>query len=308
MYQYTVTQWIFIFYFYCFFGWCFESGYVSLKKHKPTNRGFMRGPFLPLYGSGAIMMLVVSMPFQDNLILTYIAGCFGATALEYVTGVMMEELFKVRYWDYSDERFQFQGHICLKSSLAWGGLTILMTAVIHRPVERFVLAVPAQFLFAVTILLSGWIMIDFALSFKAAMDLRNVLVRLERAKAELGKWQKRMDVLIALTGEEAEQRLTEYKAGWKQKRDEAAQIFADLMEDFEFAAEFADPKMIRDKLLDKISERQREWQQKRRELAENTKLRFQKIFLGNPSLYSQSYEESLQELKNSCEDKKETQP
>ena len=68
MYNYSVSQWLFFFYFYCFFGWCFESTYVSLKQ-KPihfVNRGFMRGPYLPLYGTGAIMMLVVSAPFADH--------------------------------------------------------------------------------------------------------------------------------------------------------------------------------------------------------------------------------------------------
>ena len=66
MYSYTIVQWLFFFYFYCFFGWCFESTYVSLKEKRLVNRGFMRGPFLPLYGSGGIMMLVVSAPFQEQ--------------------------------------------------------------------------------------------------------------------------------------------------------------------------------------------------------------------------------------------------
>ena len=69
MYPYTMTQWLFLFYFYCFLGWCVEATYVSLKEKPPhwINRGFIRGPFLPLYGSGAIMMLVVSAPFQHNI-------------------------------------------------------------------------------------------------------------------------------------------------------------------------------------------------------------------------------------------------
>ncbi len=66
MYHYTFIQWLFFFYFYCFFGWIFESTYVSICKRKFVNRGFMRGPFLPIYGSGAIMMLVVSMPFSGQ--------------------------------------------------------------------------------------------------------------------------------------------------------------------------------------------------------------------------------------------------
>ena len=111
-----------------------------------TNRGFMRGPFLPLYGSGAIMMLVVSIPFQGSIALTYVAGCVGATVLEYVTGVTMEALFKVRYWDYSNQKFNFQGHVCLGTSLSWGFLTILMTEVVHVPIEKFVLSIPSQVL------------------------------------------------------------------------------------------------------------------------------------------------------------------
>ena len=178
MIQYKAFQWLFFFYFYCFFGWCFESAYVSFKSRKLVNRGFMRGPFLPLYGSGAIMMLIVSMPFQDNVILTYLAGVAGATVLEYITGVTMEALFKVRYWDYSNQRFNFQGHICLSSSIAWGFLTILMTRVVHRPVEQFVMSIPGNVLFPLTMLLTVYIVVDFTLSFKAAIELRDLLVKM----------------------------------------------------------------------------------------------------------------------------------
>lgn len=202
MYSYTITQWLFFFYFYCFIGWCFESAYVSIKSRKLTNRGFMRGPFLPIYGSGAIMMLVVSMPFQDSLIMTYVAGCIGATILEYVTGVTMEALFKVRYWDYSQNKFNFQGHICLGSSLAWGFLTILMTEFVHVPVERLVLSIPGPVLTAVTFVLTAGIFADFALSFKAAINLRDILVRMEQAKEDMVKIQRRLDVIIAMAEEE----------------------------------------------------------------------------------------------------------
>ena len=67
---YTALQWLFFFYLYSFIGWCYESAYVSIRKRRWVNRGFMRGPMLPLYGSGAVMMLVVSAPFQDSIILT----------------------------------------------------------------------------------------------------------------------------------------------------------------------------------------------------------------------------------------------
>ena len=139
MYTYNTWQWLAFFYLYCFFGWIFESAYVSFKERRPVNRGFLRLPLLPLYGFGAVMMLWVSLPVKDNLLLVYFSGVIAATALEYITGYVMERLFRVRYWDYSNKRFQIHGYICLTSSLAWGGLTILMTEVIHQPVSRAVL-------------------------------------------------------------------------------------------------------------------------------------------------------------------------
>lgn len=219
MFSYSVIQWLFLFYFYCFFGWCFESGYVSLKSRKWVNRGFMRGPFLPLYGSGAIMMLVVSKPFLNHWWAVYLAGVAGATLLEYVTGVVMEALFKVRYWDYSSNRFNFQGHICLGSSLAWGGLTLLMNYGIHKPVERVMFSIPSPVLSVVTILLSFYIAGDFVLSFKAAMDLRDVLVKLEKVKRDLARVQKRLDVLAAVTGEDWAQRKEAITESVEQKKD-----------------------------------------------------------------------------------------
>lgn len=233
MIYYKTFQWLFFFYFYCFCGWCFESAYVSLKAGKPVNRGFMRGPFLPLYGSGAIMMLVVSMPFQDNVLLTYLAGVLGATALEYVTGVTMEALFKVRYWDYSKQRFNFQGHICLSSSIAWGFLTILMTRVVHRPVEQFVLSIPGSILAPVTLVLTLYIVVDFTLSFKAAMELRDLLVKMQKLKEEVERLQKRLDVLIAFSNAEKEQRRQESELSLAELSHGVKQRFASLKENIQ---------------------------------------------------------------------------
>lgn len=233
MYHYSVLQWLFFFYFYCFVGWCIESTYVSIHQKRLVNRGFMRGPFLPLYGSGGIMMLVVSMPFQEHLILVYIAGCIGATILEYVTGVTMEALFKVRYWDYSDKRFNFQGHICLGNSLAWGLLTILMTRLVHRPVEYLVLMIPATMLTIVTLILTVGIACDFALSFKAAMDLRDILVMMEKAREELTHIQKRLDVIIALADSDIQARREEWseaREAWLEEWNEAREAWTEASE------------------------------------------------------------------------------
>lgn len=302
MYSYTMAQWLFFFYFYCFFGWCFESSYVSLKKRHLVNRGFMRGPFLPLYGSGAIMMLIVSMPFQHNLVLTYIAGCVGATALEYVTGVTMEALFKVRYWDYSNQKFNFQGQICLGSTLAWGGLTILMTRVVHKPIEQMVLDIPAGILSAVTFVLTIYIVADFTLSFKAAIDLRDILMKMEAAREELERIQKRLDVIIAVSNEEWEAKVREHNMRKQERSEKADELIAGIEERLGSLKERIQSGVS--SYPDSIKEEIQELRMKYRVNAENrnqlgTLRDFYKrqMIKGNPTMESKRFKDALQELK-----------
>ena len=120
VYAYNVTQWLLFFYLYSFVGWVWESCYVSVKKGRWVNRGFLNGPFLPIYGFGAVTILISTMSVRDSVPLIFLLGMLGATVLEYVTGACMERMFHVRYWDYSNQKLNLNGHICLTSSLAWG--------------------------------------------------------------------------------------------------------------------------------------------------------------------------------------------
>ena len=230
MHVYTWYQWLTFFYLYCFFGWIFESSYVSILKRRFVNRGFLRIPMLPLYGSGAVMMLVVSEPFQDSLLLTWVSGVIGATILEYVTGWAMEQLFKVRYWDYSNQKFNLHGYICLSSSIAWGFLTIFMTHVIHKPIERAVLSLPVMwdilFVAVVTVVFTADAIVctrealAFGRSLEAArklrqdLDILRVQTALLRMDAEDRLHETRTDLETRLAGRRAdlEARLEELRS------------------------------------------------------------------------------------------------
>lgn len=274
MYHYSIIQWLFFFYFYCFGGWCFESAFVSLKEKKLTNRGFMRGPFLPIYGCGALMMLVVSAPFQDNIVLTYFAGCVGATVLEYVTGVTMEALFKVRYWDYSGHKFNFQGHICLGSTLTWGFFTIIMTGFIHVQVDRLATLLPYKAVAVITLTLTVSFFADFALAFKTAVDLKNVLAKMEQAKKELVGIQKRLGAIISHTGEELSNRKDAITGSVKEELIELKAKYNALVEFRRYISgltDFFQRSMIR----------------------------------SNPSMTSMEYKEALEELKENVRKKRE---
>ncbi|MCI9327389.1 MAG: hypothetical protein HFJ00_14395 [Lachnospiraceae bacterium] len=302
MYQYSIIEWLFFFYLYCFCGWIFESTFVSLKSRKFVNRGFMRGPFLPIYGSGAIMMLVVSMPFQDNIFLTYIAGCIGATALELVTGELMEALFKVRYWDYSNQKFNYKGHICLSSTVAWGFLTIFMTEFLHKGVERIIFILPSEAVTVLTVAASFYIVADFTLSFKAALDLRDVLMGLEKAKEEMERIQKRLDVIIAVASDEIESRRQENSLKVEELMDSIEEKFNSLRERLKInPSEFVDD--VREEIMELRNKYSIEKEQRMR--FRRLKDFYQRnLIKGNPTMKSKRFEEALEELKKAVNERK----
>lgn len=183
--QLHFNTWLIYFYFYCICGWIFESTYVSIRTKKLTNRGFMKGPWLPLYGSGAVTVLFVTMPFEQHPVAVYFAGAVAATILEYVTGVAMLKLFKVRYWDYRYQKIQFQGHICLTSTIAWGFLSLLMVYVVHKPVAAFIATWNPEFLSVFTFVVTICMVYDFANAFRDAMDLRALVINAEELAKQL---------------------------------------------------------------------------------------------------------------------------
>lgn len=204
MFQYVTMQWLLFFYIYCFIGWIWESCYETARYHKWVNRGFMHGPFLPIYGFGAISMLLVSIPVRDNLILVFLFGMIAATVLEYFTGTVMERLFHVRYWDYSQEFLNLKGHICLKCSIAWGFFSILLVRIVHVRVEKLVFLIPEQWEHIITVVLTLVIVSDFTLSFNEAMDLRRLLDSLMVGKEEWLRFHEQLEGIAALVDEDRE--------------------------------------------------------------------------------------------------------
>lgn len=203
---YTFSTWLFFFYFYCFLGWVWETCYVSVLKAKWVNRGFMRGPFLPIYGSGAIVVLIFTLPFRADPVLVFFVGMVSATILEYFTGVAMEQMFHVRYWDYSNQRLNLNGHICVTSSLAWGAFSVILTLYGHTPVERLVSRMSTNVLEVIVFVLTVYISIDMAESIREAINLKEVLLSLEENNEDFRRLQKHIEVASAFYGGELKER------------------------------------------------------------------------------------------------------
>lgn len=285
MHVYTWYQWLTFFYLYCFFGWIFESSYVSILKRRFVNRGFLRIPMLPLYGSGAVMMLVVSEPFQDSLLLTWVSGVIGATILEYVTGWAMEQLFKVRYWDYSNQKFNLHGYICLTSSIAWGFLTILMTEVIHPPIAKAVLEIKPHtewFFLITTTLLFGY---DTFQSTKEALDLARALESITKLRTEL----EDMQVQIALLRAETVQEIHRIKENVRDSVVESAELRHENI------------NLKKEEFETRIQELSKQLNEKRDVLKTRIGKRTPAILRRNPGAISRRFASALKELRSTIE-------
>ena len=183
---YHLMNWLII---YSFFGWVWETCYVSVKSGKFVNRGFINGPLCTIYGFGAVSVYVILKPFSDNLLYLYLGGVVVATALEYVTAVLMESIFHTSWWDYSDKKFNFQGRICLGASLGWGAFTVILFKVLHPLVESIVILYPVYVgEIGICVIGIGYV-VDFAFSAAAAFRIHEKLpvieAAMEQAKGEM---------------------------------------------------------------------------------------------------------------------------
>lgn len=264
--SYTLDQWFLFFFIYCFVGWVFESTYVSLKKRKLTNRGFMRGPFLPIYGSGAIVMLYVGLPLKGHPVYMFWAGLIAASSLEYVTGAVMEKIFRVKYWDYSNCFLNLNGHICFKASMAWGAFTLILNYLLHMPVEKLVLTIPAQYLQIIVVIIQVYFVADFSLAFKTAMDLRDVIIALEKFRDEIERMEKRLDVAVAFAQDSTEQTIEALVSRLDDNREQAKKRLEERLDIIEERIETAREKLASMEIVADLEEKREEMRGKRAEL------------------------------------------
>jgi len=123
---------------YSMLGWLVESVYMSFCNRKLTNRGFGRGPFCPIYGFGGVVGYLVLSPLRGHYIQLYIAGAFLATTFEYLVGRLMLKVFGEVWWDYREKPCNYQGIICLESTIAWGFYAIIIIMFLHGRILNFI--------------------------------------------------------------------------------------------------------------------------------------------------------------------------
>lgn len=161
---YPIYELFLYFIFYSFLGWVMETCYCSICERRLVPRGFLYGPVCPIYGAGVLLMILLFTPLKRSLVLFYAAAVAVMSSWEYFVAWLLETTTHVKYWDYSNFRYNLKGRICLWVALVWGILSYIVIFYIHPPIEARFDLIPAALKYALCGVLLAVLLADAALT------------------------------------------------------------------------------------------------------------------------------------------------
>ena len=186
--DYTFYQLFWFFLIYAFLGWLCETALAAARKRRLLNRGFLSTPFSPVYGLSAVLFAIFLPELRDTPFFLFLGGMILATALELITGILLEKLTGQKWWDYSGRKFQFEGHICLTWSLVWGAAALLCLFVGNPLLVFLVGLIPRQVGQVILIVVYAVLLLDQITSIAALLQLKVAL----RSPEELSRFLRRL--------------------------------------------------------------------------------------------------------------------
>ena len=183
-----------IFIIYAFIGWCAEVSYAALDLGIFVNRGFLNGPYCPIYGVGVLIVIELLLPLKNNLIILFIGSVILTSVLEYIVGYLLEKIFHNKWWDYSEIPFNINGYVCLKFSIFWGLSCSFIVLILHPIIFAFIHMIPKTVGIIILIVLLSAFTVDCIFTISTILKLNKRLViigeaaeRLKQISDEIGE-------------------------------------------------------------------------------------------------------------------------
>lgn len=227
----NIYQAVWIFIIYAFLGWCSEVAFAAVNKGKFVNRGFLNGPVCPIYGVGMLIVVLCLWSLRDRPLLLFLGSALLTTALEFVTGFVLERFFHDKWWDYSDMPFNIKGYVCLKFTILWGLAASFIIGAIHRFIYMLIEKTPFVLGAILLAVFSAAFIADFIVTLTALVKLPKKLKAMAEAERALRAVSDKIgenisDTTIAAKekgealAEENKPRLEELKAEYEKKKKE----------------------------------------------------------------------------------------
>lgn len=237
------------FFIYSFFGWILESVYKTIYEKKWVNSGFLYGPLCPIYGTGAIIMILFLSSFKNNIFLLFLVAVIVLSIWEYFVGWLLEKLFNTKYWDYTNNRFNIHGRICMFNSIVWGILGVIFIGLVHPIIEGKIFLIKQNVLLYITIILTIPFLID---TIKSVMKVKAINKAIDKFKIIGDNLKDKLEELKELKDGIGE-KFVDVKDGITEKivlaKEEISEKFGDVKEGIE--DKFSD---VKDGIGDKISD------------------------------------------------------
>ena len=179
-----IYRYFLLFFIYSFMGWFMEVVLSLFGKHKFINRGFLIGPYCPIYGYGCLAITVLLRRFQSDPIVLFIMSMAICSLIEYFTSYIMEKIFHARWWDYSDKKFNINGRICLDFIVAFGFLGSVVVYIINPFFNSLIDKIPSNILQVCFIILFIIFIIDNIISFNVINNLKHTASSLTKDSTE----------------------------------------------------------------------------------------------------------------------------
>lgn len=187
-----IEMYIVLFFIYSLAGWLIEIIPATIREKKFVDRGFLVGPYCPIYGCGVILITLLLQKYADDVVVIFFLSVIICGTLEYLTSYIMEKIFKARWWDYSNNKFNINGRICLETLVPFGIGGVLVLFVFNPFLEKIINLIPDLALHIVTGVLCVLFLIDGIVSFKIILNLKEMTKELKDNTAEISDKVKRI--------------------------------------------------------------------------------------------------------------------
>ena len=279
---------ILYFFVYGFLGWCTEVAFAACKERKFVNRGFLNGPICPIYGIGVGIVVQFLTPYKENLVLLYIASVVMVTALEWVTGFILEKIFHNKWWDYSKMPLNLNGYVCLLFSLIWGVACVLIVDFIHPLIHKVLSWIPFPVGMTLIVVLSIVMFVDLYVTASTILKMNKHLEKMKEIAADLHRISDEL-------GESIYQEVVEVlerKDGCKLKVQVASGDFKDKIQG---ASGGVKDKIqgVSDEAMEKIADLKKKY----KEIGGKGTQISRRLLKAFPRIESERYREAIEDLK-----------
>lgn len=185
---YDICYYFILFLIYSMLGWLIEVIRTYTSQHKFVNRGFLIGPYCPIYGIGVLLIINFLQEYMDNFIVLFLLAMLLCMTLEYFTSYIMEVLFNARWWDYSNRKFNINGRICLETAIPFGLCGLVIMYLVNPLLVSILDMIPRMILIILGICLMVIFLVDFVLSFIVILKFKNI--KLDKFKDDTEEMNK----------------------------------------------------------------------------------------------------------------------